>query len=29
MIDADGFRPNVGIILCNGEKKLFWGRRIG
>ena len=29
MIDADGFRPNVGIILCNDRRHLFWGRRIG
>ncbi len=29
MIDSDGFRPNVGIILCNDERQLFWGRRIG
>ena len=29
MIDAQGFRPNVGIILCNTQGKLFWGRRIG
>ncbi len=29
MIDSDGFRPNVGIILCNDERRLFWGRRIG
>lgn len=29
MIDADGFRPNVGIILTNGAGRLFWGRRIG
>ena len=29
MIDRDGFRPNVGIILCNDEKRLFLGRRIG
>ncbi|MBK1648743.1 RNA pyrophosphohydrolase [Rhabdochromatium marinum] len=29
MIDHDGFRPNVGIILCNGERRLFWGRRVG
>ena len=29
MIDADGYRLNVGIILSNAEKKLFWGRRIG
>ncbi len=29
MIDSDGYRPNVGIILSNGERKLFWARRIG
>ncbi|MBK1709309.1 RNA pyrophosphohydrolase [Marichromatium gracile] len=29
MIDHDGFRPNVGIILSNRERRLFWGRRIG
>ena len=29
MIDSDGFRPNVGIILCNDQRKLFWAKRIG
>ncbi len=29
MIDRDGFRPNVGIILSNEERRLFWGRRVG
>ncbi|MCU7905293.1 MAG: RNA pyrophosphohydrolase [Candidatus Thiodiazotropha sp. (ex Epidulcina cf. delphinae)] len=29
MIDSDGFRPNVGIILCNDVRQLFLGRRIG
>lgn len=29
MIDADGFRANVGILLSNVEGKLFWGRRVG
>ncbi len=29
MIDNDGFRANVGIILCNRDQKLFWGHRIG
>ena len=29
VIDADGFRPNVGIIICNQERRLFWGRRVG
>lgn len=28
MIDSDGFRPNVGIILCNKDKKVFWGKRL-
>lgn len=29
MIDTEGYRRNVGIILCNKENKLFWARRIG
>jgi putative (di)nucleoside polyphosphate hydrolase len=29
MIDQDGFRENVGIILCNSQGELFWARRIG
>ena len=29
MIDPDGFRPNVGIILSNGNGHLLWARRIG
>ncbi|MDZ7803013.1 MAG: RNA pyrophosphohydrolase [Thiohalophilus sp.] len=29
MIDSEGYRANVGIILCNPEGKLFWARRIG
>jgi putative (di)nucleoside polyphosphate hydrolase len=28
MIDRDGYRPNVGIILCNTHNKVFWGKRI-
>ncbi|MEA5445237.1 RNA pyrophosphohydrolase [Gammaproteobacteria bacterium AB-CW1] len=28
MIDRDGFRPNVGIILCNDVGRVFWARRI-
>ncbi len=28
MIDRDGFRPNVGIILCNDEGRVFWARRV-
>ncbi|MEA3413675.1 MAG: RNA pyrophosphohydrolase [Pseudomonadota bacterium] len=29
MIDADGFRPNVGIILCNEVQSVFWCKRSG
>jgi putative (di)nucleoside polyphosphate hydrolase len=29
VIDSDGFRPNVGIILSNQAGQLFWGRRVG
>ncbi|MSR15671.1 MAG: RNA pyrophosphohydrolase [Gammaproteobacteria bacterium] len=29
MIDAQGFRANVGIVLLNGAGQVFWGRRIG
>ena len=29
MIDPQGYRPNVGIILCNGDGRVFWARRAG
>ena len=29
MIDPDGFRPNVGIILSNRDGQLLWARRAG
>jgi len=29
VIDKDGFRSNVGIILCNARGELLWARRIG
>lgn len=29
VIDENGYRPNVGIIIINKENKVFWGRRIG
>lgn len=29
VIDAEGFRANVGIILCNADGRLFWARRVG
>lgn len=28
MIDADGFRPNVGIVLLNHDGRVFWARRV-
>jgi len=28
VIDSKGFRANVGIILCNGDGRVFWARRI-
>lgn len=29
MIDADGFRPNVGIMVANDRGQLLWARRVG
>ena len=29
MIDSDGFRPNVGIMLANDRGQLLWARRVG
>ena len=29
MIDSDGFRPNVGIVLSNEAGQVFWAKRIG
>src|SRR5512140_590597 len=28
MIDREGYRPNVGIILTNAKNQVFWGKRI-
>jgi len=28
MLDRDGYRPNVGIILCNWRDEVFWGKRV-
>ncbi|MDP4299783.1 RNA pyrophosphohydrolase [Leptothrix discophora] len=28
MLDREGFRPNVGIILLNQRSQVFWGKRI-
>lgn len=29
MIDNDGYRPNVGIIICNRQSQVLWARRYG
>ncbi|HEY5644676.1 MAG TPA: RNA pyrophosphohydrolase [Pseudomonadales bacterium] len=29
MVDSDGFRPNVGIVLCNDVGQVLWARRVG
>lgn len=29
MIDAQGFRPNVGIVIANDAGRLLWARRVG
>jgi putative (di)nucleoside polyphosphate hydrolase len=29
VIDTDGFRPNVGLIIFNDDGKLLWAKRIG
>ena len=29
VIDAQGYRANVGIVLTNNQGKLFWAKRIG
>jgi len=28
MVDRDGYRPNVGIILTNTKNQVFWGKRV-
>jgi putative (di)nucleoside polyphosphate hydrolase len=28
MVDRDGYRPNVGIVLCNAKNEVFWGKRV-
>ena len=28
MIDREGYRPNVGIVLTNAKNQVFWGKRI-
>ena len=29
VIDAEGYRANVGIVLCRADGRLFWARRVG
>jgi len=29
VIDAEGFRANVGIVICNNQGQVFWARRYG
>jgi putative (di)nucleoside polyphosphate hydrolase len=29
VIDSDGFRPNVGIVLANSAGNVLWARRVG
>lgn len=28
MIDRDGYRANVGVVLCNWKNEVFWGKRV-
>lgn len=28
LVDSEGYRPNVGIIICNCDAKLLWARRV-
>ena len=28
MIDKDGYRSNVGIVICNARNEVFWGKRV-
>jgi putative (di)nucleoside polyphosphate hydrolase len=28
MLDREGFRPNVGVILLNARNQVFWGKRL-
>ena len=28
MLDRDGYRPNVGIIIVNRQSQVFWGKRV-
>jgi putative (di)nucleoside polyphosphate hydrolase len=29
MLDREGYRPNVGIVILNSHNEVFWGKRVG
>lgn len=29
MLDFDGYRPNVGIVICNTQRQVLWAKRFG
>ena len=29
LVDADGYRPNVGIVVANDRAEVLWARRVG
>ena len=29
MLDREGYRPNVGIVLINSRNEVFWGNALG
>ncbi|OOF37233.1 RNA pyrophosphohydrolase [Rodentibacter heidelbergensis] len=29
MVDFDGYRPNVGIVICNHKNQVLWAKRCG
>ena len=29
IIDASGYRPNVGIVICDARGRVFWAKRVG
>lgn len=29
LVDKDGFRSNVAIVICDGQGRLFWAKRVG
>jgi putative (di)nucleoside polyphosphate hydrolase len=28
MLDRDGYRPNVAIVVANAKNQVFWGKRV-